>query len=220
MEQKIRGRRYDRAVARVSYRPPAASEMVLALPEPIERLRNVRSTILVASVGNIRASGYFDEYVRHVPEQHRAPLFETIAGMWVPLESALAHYAACDALNLPESSQVEFGKRSVERVGQSMVGTAIRMAKQVGATPWTFIPHIQRFWARGYDGGGLAAYKLGPKEGRLDLVECALCESAFFRRALRGWVTHMILLFCSTVYVHETAAPAGVQSMSMRAQWV
>ncbi|HEX8794315.1 MAG TPA: hypothetical protein VF765_25400 [Polyangiaceae bacterium] len=207
-------------MVRASRPPPAASETVLALPERIEPLRNVRSTILVASVGNIRASGYFDDYARRIPEHHRAPLFETIAGLWVPVDSALAHYAACDALNLPESSQVDFGKRSVERVGQSMVGTAIRMAKQVGATPWTFIPHIQRFWARGYDGGGLAAYKLGPKDARLDLVQCDLCESPFFRRALRGWVTHLILLFCSTVYVHEMTGPDGVRSMSMRAQWV
>jgi hypothetical protein len=199
---------------------PANAETVLAFPNRIAPLANVRSTILVASINNIKRADYVEPYTRALPEKHRQTLFELIAGTWTPVEAAMAHYSACDTLGLSEHTATEFGEQTVDRIGQSMVGTGIRMAKQAGVTPWTFCPHVQRFWARGYDGGGIAVYKLGPKEARFDLVQFSLCESPFYRSALAGWLGALLRLFSRTLYLHQTSPPDGPHSASYRAQWV
>jgi hypothetical protein len=183
-------------------------------------MRHVRSTIVIAGLDNVKLVGRLDDYRKHLPSKHQAALLEATAASWIPLDAALAHYRACDALHLPASEQIAFGRRTLERVGETMVGTAIRMAKRAGATPWLFFPQLQRFWMRGYDGGGVAAYKVGPKDARLDLVSFALCEVPFYRRALAGWVEGIIALFCTRVFVRERSAPDGPHSMSLRAQWV
>jgi hypothetical protein len=201
-------------------RVPAKAELVLAYPTPTEPVRHVRSTLLIASIDNVRADHRFDEYAALVPRQYHQALFESVAGVWLPLDAALAHYRACDALQLAESTAVGYGKKTVERVGQSMVGTVLRMAKQAGTTPWSFYPLVQRFWMRGYDGGGIAIYRMGPKDARLDLVQSALCESPFYRRALRGWLTGLTLLFCRTLYLQEMGQHDGSHSVAYRAQWV
>ncbi len=107
-----------------------------------------------------------------------------------------------------------------ERIGVATVGTAIHLAKRAGATPWIVLPHFQRFWMRAYDGGGIAAYKVGPKDARIDLVRFSLCEVPFYRRALTGWVEGIFALFCTRVFVKERPPPDGPHSMSLRAQWV
>jgi hypothetical protein len=201
-------------------RPKGTGEIILALPARVEPLRHVRSTIVIASVANIRSSGRFDEYVKRIPAEYHSALFESVAAMWLPYRAAAAHYAAGDSLGIPADEQVGMGRASVERVGATIAGTALRLAKQAGVTPLHLFPHLQRFWMRGYDGGALAAYQVGPKEARLELVQFPLCEIPFYRRALTGWMIGLTGLFCQKLYMKELPQPAGPHSMALRAQWV
>ncbi len=201
-------------------RPKGAGETILAFPARIEPLRHVRSTIVIASVANIRSSGRFDEYVKRIPAEHHSALFESVAAMWLPFQAAAAHYAACEALAIPVDEQLSMGRASVDRVGATIAGTALRLAKQAGVTPLHMFPHLQRFWMRGYDGGALAAYQVGPKEARLELVQFPLCEIPFYRRALTGWMIGLTGLFCQKLYIKELPQPSGPQSMALRVQWV
>jgi hypothetical protein len=196
------------------------AEVVLAFPDPIPAARHVRSTLLVASVENVRHLGHLDAYLTHLPREHHATLLEAIAATWLPMEVAHAHYTALETLGLAPSVQISMGRRSIERIGGTLIGTSIAMAKQAGATPWTILPRIQRFWHRGYDGGGLAVWKLGPKEARLDLAEFRLCEIPFYRNALSGWVASLLETVCEKCYVAARGSPRGPHSFSVRAQWV
>jgi len=201
-------------------RPTSPGETILALPAKVEPLRHVRSTIVIASVTNIRNSGRFAEYVKRVPSEHHSALFESVAAMWIPYGAAASHYIACDALGIPVDEQISMGRASVERVGATIAGTALRLAKQAGVTPLHLFPHLQRFWMRGYDGGALAVYQVGPKEARLELVQFPLCEIPFYRRALTGWTSALTAIFCQKLYMKELPQPDGPQSMALRAQWV
>jgi hypothetical protein len=207
-------------VAPVIPKLPKGAEVVAPFPKSVQAVRHVRSTILVASVDNLRHLGYFDAYLPHLPEEHRSAVLESVAAVWVPIDAAHAHYSAIDALALPPSVQIAMGRRAMDRVGGTLLGTSLSVAKQVGATPWTILPHVQRFWHRGYDGGGLAVIKLGPKEARIDVAEFSLCTMAFFRRALMGWVASLTELFCTKASVHENGSPHGPHSLSVRLQWV
>jgi hypothetical protein len=199
---------------------PSGVDVVAPFPESIQAVRHVRSTILVASVDNLRHLGQFDAYLAHLPKQHHSVVLGSVAATWVPISEAFAHYAAIDALELPPLVQIGMGRRAMDRVAGTLLGTSLSVAKGAGVTPWTILPRVQRFWRRGYDGGGLAVFKLGPKEARIDVAEFSLCTIPFYRRALMGWVSGITELFCSKAYVHEKGSPHGAHSLSVRVQWV
>src|ERR1700722_20190353 len=112
------------------------TDIVAPFPESIEPARNVRSTILVASVDNLRSLGHLDAYLTHLPKQHHPALLESVAAVWIPMEVALAHYSAIQAMGLPLAVQTEIGRRAMDRVGRTLVGTSTSMAKQAGVTLW------------------------------------------------------------------------------------
>jgi hypothetical protein len=111
-------------------------------------------------------------------------------------------------------------RRAMERVGGTLLGTSISVAREAGATPWTVLARMQQFWRRGYDGGGVAILKLGPKEARVDVAEFSLCTSAFYRCAFTGWLSGLVEMFCSKVYAKDRGSPHGPSSISVRLQWV
>src|SRR5438093_502536 len=127
-------------------------------------VRNARSTIIIGSIGVIRATDRWNEYVAALPQEHHAILLESVAATWIPVDSALAHYRACDALNLPVDEQVANGRKNFDRAGATLFGTITKMAREIGVTPWTLLTQMQRFWDRGYDGGGVMITRIGPKE--------------------------------------------------------
>lgn len=195
-------------------------ETVLAFREGATPPRKLRSTIVIASIDGLRRAQLFAEYQRHLAGSARVLLLESVAGEWMPIEVGMAHYKACDCLGLGAAAQFELGRDASARIGESFVGTASRLARQVGATPFAFFGQLHRFWDRAYDGGGLGLFRLGPKDAEFELVDFPLCASAFYRNALRGWAFGLASLFCSRLFVRELAQPRGPHSMALRAQWV
>jgi hypothetical protein len=202
------------------YQPPRGAEVLVAAPAHIPPLLNVRSTVLRASVEGVRLAGRLDDYKRLVPEQHHPALFESVAGIWLPVDTGLAHYRACEQLGFRASEVMQMGHRTAQRAGESMVGTIIRLAKQAGATPELYFTQFPRLWARAYDGGATPVYKTGPKDCRLDVLSFPLCAIPFYRSALRGWVQGLASLFCTRIYLREGPQPAGPDSVAYLAQWV
>jgi hypothetical protein len=199
---------------------PPRSEVVLAFPEPIKPLGKVRSTFVIGSIDTMKGAGQYEAYVAHLAAEHRDALLGAVPATWLPVDVATAHYRACNALGLAPSEAARRGGAALERLGGLVYGTALQMAKQAGATPWTVLPALQRFWSRAYDGGGIAVYKVGPKDARVDLVSCGLCQVPYYRHALAGLLQGLIALFCGTLYFQEAPRqPAGPDSVSYRAQW-
>lgn len=194
-------------------------EVVLRFPEPIPALRHIRSTLIHGGIASLRAAGMYDAYVAVVPAEVRVEIETSFAGMWIPVETALTHYFACDALGLSQESVARLGRGTFERTKGLLLGTAIGLARTAGVTPWSFLPHLQRFWLRGLDGGGIQAIRVGPKEARLEVVACALLRSQYFRGALRGLVASLFELVSQKVYVHEEALGAET-TLALRVQWV
>jgi hypothetical protein len=114
---------------------------------------------------------------------------------------------------------VRLGRGTFTRTKGLLLGAAVGIARGAGVTPWSLIPHLQRFWLRGLDGGGIQAMRVGPKEARIDFVACAVLQSAYFRGALRGLAGSLLELVCSKAYVHEQSHRDGDESVTLRAQW-
>jgi hypothetical protein len=135
------------------------------------------------------------------------------------MDAALAHYRACDALGLSADAAFELGRGTFKRTSGTLLGTAVRMAKGAGVTPWTIIPTFQRFWDRGYDGGGIRVVRIGPKEVLVDVVKVNLLESRYYRNALRGLLTGLVELFCTKCYIHERTVAKPEMNIAVRMQW-
>jgi hypothetical protein len=192
---------------------------VLAFPEPIKPVTKVRSTFVIGSIDTMRAAGQYDAYARLLADADRETLLNAVPATWLPVSVATTHYAACDRLGIPAAEASRRGRAALERLGGLVYGTAVGMAKQAGATPWTVLPALQRFWNRAYDGGGIAVYRSGPKDARIDLVSCALCQVPYYRHALGGLLEGLTALFCTKLYLREMTQPRGADSVSFRAQW-
>jgi hypothetical protein len=195
-------------------------DVVLALPEPIAPLRHLRSTLLQGSKQSLEAAGHGDDYARAMPPEALRALSSAVAGMWLPLELGVAHYGACDALGLSAESEVQLGRGTLARTKTLLLGTALALAKGGGVTPWTLLPHAQRMWSRGCDGGAMKVTRVGPKEAHVTLVECPLLASHYFRHGLRGLVWGVIELVCTKAYVSELKVMRPESVVLYRLQWV
>jgi hypothetical protein len=138
----------------------------------------------------------------------------------MPLEIALGHYRACNALGLSAESAAQLGRLTFTRTKGLLLGTAIGLAKGAGVTPWTLAPYFQRFWFRGYDGGGVYIERIGPKEMHMGLVEAEIVETRYYRAALRGLLAGVMELVCSKAYVHERIVRDPQSAILFRIQWV
>jgi hypothetical protein len=197
-----------------------SEEVVLPFPNPILPHRNVRSTLLQGGFASLVDAGLKDSYLAVVPPEVRAVIEGSVAGMWIPVETALAHYMACDRIGVSSESAVAIGRGTFERTKGLLLGTAVGVAKSVGVTPWSLVPHLQRFWLRGNDGAGVGAVKLGPKEARIEVVRCPLFRSRYYRGAYRGIAMSLFELVAQKAYAHELRRGGDEESVTLRVQWV
>src|SRR5215831_4988494 len=75
---------------------------------PVPPATALRSTILLTSLQTLRTHGYFHRYVTLLTD-HKEEILNCVAGVWVPMPVARAHYAACDALALTAREQYDLG---------------------------------------------------------------------------------------------------------------
>jgi hypothetical protein len=191
--------------------------VVLPFPARVQTARHARSTLIMASIKTVQKRGLFDAYQRALDPAHRATLLEAVAATWMPLDAAAAHYAACDTLGLDADQQTQCGRSTFDESRGTILGTAVRMAKSAGMTPWQGFTLLQRFWDRGFDGGGVSVTRIAPKDAHITVVHCPLMASPYFRNGLRGLCAALAELFCLRVYVVEKRSTSS--SVTFHVQW-
>jgi hypothetical protein len=195
-------------------------DVVLPFPAEAVATRAVRSTVIIWSIATLREAGYYDAWHAALDPAYRDTVVQVVAGVWLPLDAALAYYRACDSLGLSSDAVAKLGGATFVRVQGTLLGTVLRMANGAGVTPWTIVPHLQRFWNRAYQGGAAQVLRMGPKDAQLSVTRCQLGESHYYRNALRGLTASVFTLFCQKVYVHEVSGHRPEGTITFRAQWV
>jgi hypothetical protein len=198
-------------------------EEVLIAPPPSDSglVTHVRSTLLLSSVQSLRAHALFEHYVGLLDPAMRDTVESLIAGAWLPVETALTHYRACDALGLSLANEIALGHEVGKRIQGSILGLLLRGAKGAGATPWTGLGIMNRLWERVFSGGGgVGLVKLGPKEARAQLVGLPLLAVPYFRHAFRGTMLAGLELFCQRAYVHEHGRDRSEDTFTFHVSWV
>lgn len=178
-----------------------------------------RSTWLSSSLRALRERHLLDGYLAHLPKQHHEIVLSTVVGVWLPIEIAIAHYAACDALALEPTEIIEIGREATNHVHGTLLATFVRLAKGAGVTPWTVMVRLQELWNRVWVGGGVSVTKLGPKEARLEIVGWPCASSPYCRIAVRGVITAVTDLFCNRSYAREIPSLTSSTSLGFVVSW-
>lgn len=201
-----------------------ADEVFLPFPAPtrlqVPPTTHVKGTWLASSLKTVRQHGRMDAYLAALPREHHAAILSTVISDWHPIELLMAHYEACDALNIPPNEVVQIGYEAVKHAHGGVIGMAVKLAANTVVTPWTILGQLQKLWERVFVGGGLGVFKLGPKEARVELVQFPCSRYRYCKVAYRGVVLGLTELFCTKAYVNEVASQMTDTTAAMRVAWV
>lgn len=202
------------------------SEAELLVPFPDEEAilgvaTEVRSTLIASSITSLRRNGHFERYEPQLAEEHREVVLSAVAGVWLPMAAARAHYLACETLGLSTHEQLKIGAEVSHKIHQTLLGVVVRMARQAGVTPWPLLSRGNQMYGRLFrGGGGLRVLRCGPKEARADLTGIPLLAIPYFRHALRGIYLGAVSLFCMQAYAHEIPRESTATRIALRVSWV
>jgi hypothetical protein len=198
-------------------------ELILAPNYPngdVRPVTRVRSTLLSASLQSVRDMGWEKRYFAALPAARHDEMRTLIAGMWMPLELAVAHYTACDGMDLRSDEVMEVGKAVSLRTQKTFVGTLGSIAAGAGATPWHLYKNGHRIWGRIFDGGDNIAYRLGPKDIEIIALGCPLLLIRYFRVSFCAYYAALAGLVAKSVHWRELPERRGEPSIAMRVSWV
>jgi hypothetical protein len=171
----------------------------------------------VASLQSLREHGHYERY-EGLLRDRREEILSCVGGGWLPMSVARVHYEACDALGLTLRQQFEMGHSVGERARKSWFSSALKVARGVGVTPWSLAPYLNKLHQRTIDAGGVAVFRLGPKEARVAYVGNELLDIHYFREASRGLLHAIGEMFCETMYSRELPERRSGE-VTFRLQW-
>jgi hypothetical protein len=198
-----------------------AREIILAHPVTIASVSAVRSTLIQSSLATLRERGFYERYLRLLDRSYHDAIFDTLTPAWLPLDIAMAHYSACEALDLEHDELLRIGQAVGDRIQGSYIGVVARGAKLAGVTPWVLLNHLDRIWSRMFQGGAVAVTKVGPKDAIIDIQGVSLASFDYFRIAFSGlFIAGAKLASARTANVEPVYGRCGRDRLVYRAAWV
>jgi hypothetical protein len=188
-------------------------------PREIASAKHVRSTLLASSLNVLRRRGHMAKYEELVPAAHRERLLSCVAGVWLPMEVGVAHYETCAAIGLSTAEVYDIGMDVSVQVQATFLGTLAKMGRAAGVTPWTGLSQFQRLWDRVLDGGGVAVYRVGPKDARIEIVALPLVDIPYFRVSFRGFIVAGCGIFSTRIYGKDIPSVREKGCAGYRISW-
>ncbi len=202
-------------------RPPAEVVVPLRnLPSQVPPVTRVRTTLVFSSRLALEARGLIPAYSEGLAPTDKSALENLVAGRWLGIDLALAHYRAIDRLRLPLSEQVALGSDVGKRIQGTLVATLLRMAQGLGLTPWTGVSQYARIWDRLFMGGDLLVEKLGEREAAVTMYNLSLLGVPYFRVAVRGLQESGLSAIYSWKKIHVIEVASTDTSAKYRLTWV
>jgi hypothetical protein len=163
----------------------------------------VRGSLVVSSLSTLRERSLFDRYQRLVDPTVLAKLQFAIASTWLPVELAMAHYAACDALQLNEVQMKEIGEHVSTKLVSTFWGAALREARRAGAAvPYDIaLRQYGSMWDRLYQGGSSVIEELGHKDARIHARGLPMVRYRYFRVGYMGLIRGAAMMFFRACHV-------------------
>jgi len=196
-------------------------ELVVPFDVPRERIKEataVRSTWLSASVRALGGRGLLDRYLDVLPRHAYAQIAAPVAGAWLPIELALAHYRACEAMNLAPAEQLELGAAAIGVARSTSLRFESRLLRE-DSEPWAAFIQLKRLWKQGWTGGDVCVAKLGPREAQVEIAGWPCADIAYCRVGMRGLLAALVRPFCGSLHAREVAEQWSTTSVAYGLRW-
>lgn len=187
----------------------AVGAVITEFPAPLSPTFEVRSTLITSSLASLRAQGFFERYERAQRTPHRDTILHCVAGEWLPIEVAAAHYSVCEGLGLSRKEQIAIGKDVSKRIHDTFLRLVAQVARGVGVTPWTLLAKNNTLRTRLMKGGGIRVTRVGRNAARIELAQITLFEIPYFMNAVLGVYQAGIELLAANVSVRVLRAESS-----------
>jgi hypothetical protein len=188
--------------------------------EHVPPATQIRSTLLVSSQHSLRKRDHFERYLELVRPDQRDTLASLVVGVWCPIAQGMAHYEACEQLELGEQEILGIGHDVEERLRSSILLNLAHAARGVGVTPTMVLGQAPKFWTRTFVGSEVQLERLGPKDLRLTLGGFPFAHLTYNRVSFRGILQSLIGPFCRSATVRDARECSGPASIGWRVAWV
>jgi hypothetical protein len=128
---------------------------------PVTAVKNV---LIQASLAELKSHGHYERYSQLMAADALDTLRLSLAPGWIPIELALAHYEACDKLELTPAQFAAIGNDVGDRVQDAVL---VSLAKKVRAANFDLdaaLGPLQRMWPRLFQGGSVQTVSVAGKE--------------------------------------------------------
>jgi hypothetical protein len=194
-----------------------ADETVVTYKSPQgSRVTQVRGSLIASSLSTLRARELFERYESLLEPEYREQVLYCVAASWLPIEVAMAHYRACEAMGVSDRELDALGNEVSKRIMGTFLATMVRSARHVGSS----IPLRQypRLWERLLIGGSCNVHLFGPKDARIESYGVPMFSYRYFRVGYAGLVRGASLLFRTASHVRIRNASAD--SLVLDLSWV
>ncbi|HEY6876619.1 MAG TPA: hypothetical protein VI299_01320 [Polyangiales bacterium] len=196
-------------------------DVLIPHQQPLAQATQIRSTVLQSSLATLRARGHYDDWYGRVDPAVRSEIVESIAPSWMPIQIAIAHYAACEAMTLPMSERMAIGEAVGDRIQGSFMVTLMKSARAAGLNPMILLGQFDRLYARLFQGGSVQLTQTGPKDVDMEIRGLPLCKFVHFRTGFTGVVrAAFIFIGVKSNHVKQQSYNPAQNVFVMHAAWV
>jgi hypothetical protein len=202
----------------------ASWETLLDYCDPASpRVTHTRGILIAGSRAGLHTLGVYDQYVELLPALHRDALLYCLANTWLPMDQTMAHFDACDRLQLKQSQYDEIGRALADRMTKTFLSAALRAARSLGADGQVRfgLSQMDRFLPRIYQGGRCTVVSGGPKDAIMELTGIPFAGSAYYRGVVLAETKALMGVLCRSLFVRFVPARAGSkESLALSLSWV
>jgi hypothetical protein len=203
--------------------PSPREEVLIPFPDTLATepsTTHCRGTLLTASFNAVKSHGHLERYLQALSPKYVDPITTATATEWIPMDVVLAHYRACEALDLSAEETLGLGGTVVMNLQRTFIGGALKKATvEAGVSPLFGLQKFASVYYRTMKGGGGRIVRMGPKDVRMEFVGQPLASVRYFRVSYRGFIHAGCAFFARRVVVAELAAYLSPTTCAYRVAW-
>jgi hypothetical protein len=186
---------------------------------PVVPVRDVRSTLIMAGIQSLREHGLFQRYSETLSSDMRERIAGLAAGIWVPVEIAVAHYSAMDRLGIEQHTIEALGAEVAARTWKHILSPVFARARRIGPKPWEAFGYTHETINLNWRGGDVQIVKEGPTQALYEWAGQPCAAIPYFVTSFGSFMRALTKLFASRAthrVVHERCSPT---SIVLRLSW-
>jgi hypothetical protein len=186
---------------------------------PIRPIEEVRSTLIMAGLQTLRAHGLFARYSEVLSPDSRERILGLAAGVWVPVDVAVAHYGAVDRLALDPRIIESIGAEVAERSGKHILSKVFSRAKRIGSKPWESLAFTHQTIEFNWRGGDVRIFKEGPRMALYEWAGQPCARIPYFVTSFGAFMRALMTLFSFQSYHRIVPERCSRTTIAVRLSW-